>query len=139
MTVPLFERVSADRVREVWSFVAEGLAAIILECPTVPWNSADILRVLLDGRAALYVHADGFVVLTRPNEELSGKPYLGVWLLWFRPGRAEPLFEEIVAWLDRVRDDTGCCWWEFTSTRGGWTNAMAEVCEPPRYTFRRLA
>lgn len=138
MSAPILRRIQPEGVGEVQSFVVDGLAAIVESCPTVPWRAADVLRALLDGRCALYLNDDGFVVVTRKLEEITGRPYLNLWLMWFRPGTGKAVMADVIAWLDQVCKDTACDWWEGSSTREGWGRALRDYCEPAYITWRRV-
>jgi hypothetical protein len=134
---PFFDRVEPHQIGEVWEFVGAGLAVIAAECPTVPWYPRDVKRCLLKGQAALYVRPEGFVILQRCEEPISGAPYLNVWAIWFRPGTASPLRQQLIEWLDYSCRATCCEWWEGTSTREGWGRALESVCDEAMVTWRR--
>lgn len=134
---PLLRRISSGHIGEVWDFVSHGLAQIRQECPSVPWTEAHVFYALSEGHGALYVHDHGFVVLAKKAEEVSRRPYLSVWLVWFEPGEAERIEDDLMAWLDRACKDTGCDWWEGSSTRNGWMRALRRVCQPAFITYRR--
>lgn len=139
MSEPLFRRIQADEIDLEWEFVGTGLLEILRRCPTAPWTIEDVRKRLAAGSGALYVRPDGFLVLERCLDHISGRPYLNVWLLWFNQDSARPIRDEIVAWLDEAVIATHSEWWEFTSTRGIWGDVLAGVCEMASITWRRAA
>ena len=139
MSEPFFLRVQAHEIPVWWEFVGEGLADIIRRCPSVPWTPRDIRRILRAEQAALYVRPDeGFVVIQRLTDYVTGEPYMNVWHLWFRPGIAARHREGLLAWLDESCRALRCEWWEFTSTREEWDNALRGTCGSPRLTWVRI-
>ena len=135
---PLFQRVHAHEIPAWWEFVGEGLREIIRRCPTVPWTPRDVRRILRAEQAFLYVREDGFVVIQPLTDYITGEPYLNVWHLWFEAGRAAALRDELLEWLDTVCLDLRCEWWEFTSTREEWDDALRGACGTPRLTWVRV-
>lgn len=133
----MFKPVGKHEVSKVWDFVEPGICKILEKCGTETFTPRDIFRHLTLGHAALFVRDEGFVVLETCTEVLSGEPYLNVWLMWFKPGEAEKLEEQLIAWLDQVRDHFNCFWWQFSSPREGWGRAMDKHCKKHVTTWRR--
>lgn len=113
-----------------------GLEAIRKRCKP-SWSINHVHAHLLDARATAFVCDEGFVVLQRCGEAITGFPYLNVWLMWFQPGRAKARDAEIVAWLDEMKKRWGCMYWEFNSPRDEWAGAIAPFCEKVMTTWRR--
>ena len=134
---PLMRKVEPFEVSQAWQFVEPGLQEIIRQCPTVPWTPVDVRRCLWRGEAVLYVHEDGFVIVQRSAEPISGAPYLNVWAMWFRAGAASPFKAQLIEWIDQTCRATCCEWWEGTSTREGWGRALYGVCDVAMVTWRR--
>lgn len=135
---PLMRHVPAEDVPSHWPAVEKGLAAVLAKCRGEPWTARDIRRHLLRGQAALFVHPQGFAVLERCQEAISGEPYMNVWLMWFEAGSAMPaLRDPIVAWLDEMRQQMKCEWWQFSSPRDGWMQWCEDVCERAYVTWKR--
>lgn len=103
----------------VWWFVEAGLWKIKKKC-SEPWVPLDVYRYVRSGQAGLYVCDDGFVVLRKLAEEFSREPYLHVWAMWFRPGKGKEKRSDLIAWLDRMREELSCAWIEYGSPRMGW-------------------
>lgn len=137
MSEPVFRRVHAHEVGDVWALVDMGLREIVAQCPTVPWNPADVRRALRREEAFLFVRDEGFVITQRCLCPISAEPYLNVWAIWFAPGCASAIREELVEWLDYTCRATRCEWWEGTSTREGWGRALEGVCDVAMVTWRR--
>lgn len=121
----------------MWGFVEPGICKILEKCGTHTFTPRDIKRHLYAGRATLFMRDEGFCVLEKCNEPLSGEPYLNVWLMWFKPGEAKRIKPELVTWLDQVRDHFRCMWWEFSSPRDEWRGEMDDVCKRHVQTWRR--
>lgn len=113
------------------------MVKILERCGTHTFTTRDIFRHLSLGHAQLFVRDEGFCVLETCKEPLSGEPYLNVWLMWFKPGEAKKLKDELVAWLDKVRDHYRCFWWQFSSPRDEWRGEMDDVCERYVQVWRR--
>lgn len=134
----MFKPVGAHEIPDVWSFVEPGLLKILEKCGSQTFTPRDIKRHLYKGRATLFVRDEGFCVLEKCEEPLSTEPYLNVWLMWFKPGEAEKLETELIAWLDGMRDHHRCMWWEFSSPREAWGRAMDKVAKRHATTWRRM-
>lgn len=93
---------------------------IIRRCGRTNWTIDAVRQHLETGLVGLFVCADGFVVLEKKNEDVSGRPYLNVWLAWFKPGKARAMRAQFIEWLDKIALSIGCEWWEFASPRKGW-------------------
>lgn len=132
----MFRAIGPHEIPDVWEFTEPGLQKIIERCKAT-WTIRDIRRHLRSGRATLFVRDEGFVVLERCTESISQEPYLNVWLMWFQNGAAAKLKDDLVAWLDAVRDQQRCEWWEFGSPREEWAAAMDSVCERFTTVWRR--
>lgn len=132
----MFKPVAAHEIPDVWGFVEPGIARILEKCGTHTFTSRDIKRHLFLGRATLFVRDEGFCVLEKCNEPLSGEPYLNVWLMWFKPGEAEKLEDELFAWISAMRDQHRCLWWEFSSPREGWGRVMDKKAKRHVTTWR---
>ena len=102
-----------------WAFVEKGLVQTV-ERFAPPWTPDDVLQRLIDGKAALFVRADAFLVLEFDSEPISERRYLNVWIMWAEPQKAYPMRAQIVAWLRAMRLATGCEWVQFSSPRDGW-------------------
>lgn len=134
---PVLSLVASSDIPEVWGFVEGGLNEILRRCPTETWTPRDVRRHLRAEDAGLYVNDHGFVVLQRSKEAISGEPYLNVWLIWFEPGKAAPLLDELLAWLNSTCRQWRCEWWEFTSPdRHEWGNALRGIVDEVRMTWR---
>lgn len=134
---PGFRFIAPDDVPAHWGRVEKGIASILAKCEREPWTSRDIRRALRAGRAQLFVREEGFVVLERCQEPISGEPYLNVWLMWFAPGTLPMLRKEVADWLDETREQAKCEWWQFTSPREGWGKFLEDICEPIASTWGR--
>lgn len=125
---PLFVPVHADDIGQHWPMVERGIDSILAKATREPWTARDVRRHLRRGKAQLFLRDDGFIVLERAVEPISGEPYLNVWLMWFAPGCAMPqLRDQIKAWLDDMKILARAEWWQFSSPREGW-GAMLETC-----------
>ena len=133
----MFKPVAAHEVPDVWEFVETGLQKILERCGTHTFTTRDIKRHLFQGRASLFVRDEGFVILEKCQEALSGEPYLNVWLMWFKSGEAKKIKPELVSWLDAVRDHYRCMWWEFGSPREEWGAVIDDVATRHITTWRR--
>jgi hypothetical protein len=60
------------------------------------------------------------VILEKCSEAVSERPYLNVWLAWFKPNRARAVRAQFIAWLDQIGRAIGCEFIEFSSPRDGW-------------------
>lgn len=89
-------------------------------CGYVNWTPQAVKERLELGAAALFVHTDGFVILEKCSEAVSERPYLNVWLAWFKPNRARAVRAQFIAWLDQIGRAIGCEFIEFSSPRDGW-------------------
>ena len=134
----MFKPVATHEIPDNWGFVEPGICKILERCNTQTFTPRDIYRHLNQGRAFLFVREEGFVVLEKCQEPLSTEPYLNVWLMWFRPGEAEKLETELIAWLDQMRDTHRCLWWEFSSPREAWGRALDKVAKRHVTTWRRM-
>jgi hypothetical protein len=132
---PPFRKVGIEEIGASWAFVERGLQAILDECPDEHWTPRDIRRYLREGRAALFVRADGFVVLERSREPITSEPYVNVWLMWFEPEHLKR--EEVAAWLDELTKAQACEWWQLSSPRMGWGRYLHGICTHAYTTWRR--
>jgi len=132
---PPFRKVPPEAIGGSWAFVEQGLNQILAKCGGEHWTPRDIRRHLREGRAGLFVRNDGFIVLERCMEPVSGEPFLNVWLMWFE-ALALPK-DEIAAWLDGMAKSLNCEWWQFTSPRQGWGHYLEGICQPAYTTWRR--
>lgn len=115
----MFTYVPPEDLSGNWVFVEHGLNEV-LSITKEDWTPADVRRHLRFGRAALYVRDDGFVILERCLEPISGEPYLNVWIAWFEPGKAKAIRKEFIDWLDGAKQHSKCEWIQFASPRDGW-------------------
>lgn len=93
---------------------------VIRKCGKPNWTSEAVKDRIAKGQAGLFISPDGFLILERCTEAVSEKPYLNVWLAWFKPTRAKAVRSEFVAWLDAKAKSIGCSFIEFSSPREGW-------------------
>jgi hypothetical protein len=103
----------------VWEFVRKGLQSV-LDRTQDPWTPTDVYRCLRGNRASLFLSDDGFLILSRREEEWSLEPYLLVWVGWFKKGTALPMDAELFAWLDSQARSIGCKRLRIISPRLGW-------------------
>ena len=101
------------------------------------WTPSHVLQALHESCAGLFVCEDGFAVLQRTKEEWTSEPYVNVWALWMKPGRAKEKRQELVGWLDRETEKAGCRYWKFGSPRQGWGALEDSECEIERIIWRR--
>lgn len=97
-----------------------GLEQIIRKCGPPNWTVEAVKAHVVSGHAGLFICEAGFVVLEQRAEDVSGRPYLNVWLCCVRPRWAQRNAEAFGEWLDKVASAIGCQWWEFSSPREGW-------------------
>lgn len=135
--VPL-HRVAPDAFGPIWAWVEKGLGQVRALRKTTPWTADDVLQRLIDGKAALYVRKDGFLILEQCVEPISERRYLNVWVMWAEPQAFKNLQSIIVAWLDAMRLAQGCAWWEFSGARDGWGKVFDGICEEYVTIYRRL-
>jgi hypothetical protein len=114
-----FARVLPEDLNTHWEFIERGLEIVRRICDE-PWKSDDILRCLVDEKAALYRRDDGFVVIEQCTEPISRRKYLNVWVAWFLPGHARPIRQQFISWLDAMKRAHSAEWVEFSSPREGW-------------------
>ena len=100
------------------------------------WNETDIHRALVSGRARLFMHPDGFVILERCAESFTQKPYLNVWIAWFKPMKAQAIRPQFIAWLDAITAELRCYTHKFDSPRG-WNRLVHDDYEVERVIYRR--
>lgn len=131
----LFYRVTPDDVSAHWPVVEKGINAILAKCPKEPWTARDIRRQLRLAKAALFVRENGFLVIERSLEPISGEPYLNVWLMYLEPGSMNR--DAIAEWLDGMVRLHKCEWWQFTSPRDGWGAVLEGCCERIGSTWGR--
>jgi hypothetical protein len=108
-----------DDLSSVWGFVEPGLNEV-LALTKEPWTVTHVKDFLRNGAASLFVDEDGFVVLQRLKAAWTSDPYLNVWVMWLKPDTGRPRIEELFAWLDGIKEQTKCDWWEWSSPREGW-------------------
>lgn len=72
------------------------------------------------------------MILQPQREEWSCKPFVNVWIAWFKPQQAKALRAELIAWLDQLTNKN----WKFNSPRMGW-HALESECEIERIIWRR--
>jgi hypothetical protein len=114
-----FVRILPEELNAHWDFIEPGLEQM-RRLWDEPWKSDDVLRCLVDERAALYRRDDGFIVVEQCNEPISGRKFLNVWIAWFLPGHARAMQAAIIAWLDALKAAHSCEWIQFISPRDGW-------------------
>lgn len=131
-----FRRVPAGELGAHWDSIAQKINETCAKWAT-PWGAADVLARLTDGRAALYLRDEGFIVLEQCVEALSGHKYLNAWFAWFKPLSGKPIRAQAVAWLDAMKVAHDCQWIEFSSPRAGW--AILESYFAPHMTVWRRA
>lgn len=123
----------------VWAFVSHGLAVIQRRCGGANWTADQVKHLILSGKAGLFLHKDGFLILEPDHEPLSFKPFMNVWLSWFRPGTAKAMRCELVSWLDaQAVRMVGTKDWRFSSPRA-WRAEIEPYCEVHMITWRRKA
>jgi hypothetical protein len=133
-----FNHISPADLESVWAFVDCGLRQIQRKCGQLNWTAGQVKNLVLAGKAGLFLHPDGFVILEPDHEPLSFKPFLNVWLAWFRPGKAKTIRAQLVAWLDaQAMQMVGTKDWRFSSPRLGWANEIEPFCEIHMMTWRR--
>lgn len=111
--------VALNDIPKHWDFVEAGLQKIIRKTGE-KWSAAHVSQALYEGRASLFVRDDGFVVLQQLREDWTCAPYINVWAMWFKPGKAKAIHAELMTWLDEVTAKHGCSTWKFGSPRKGW-------------------
>lgn len=121
-----------------WDWVRKGLRQIQRRCGETNWQVGDIFARLDDGRCHLFACDAGFMVLELDHEAVSNRKFLNVWLAWFRPNYAKQHRAELIAWLDRMRDESSSEWWQFSSPREGWIGIEPD-CEKHLTIWRRKA
>jgi hypothetical protein len=121
---------------EQWPFVEQGLKTILRRCGPDNWTPEDVKRHIQTGLAGLFICDAGFFVLERNEEAITKKPYLNVWLAWFKPGYGRKHRTELIAWLDAMTKHTYCEWWQFSSPREGWIGIEPD-CKKHVTTWRR--
>lgn len=132
---PPFRQVPIEALDASWPQIEKGLLAILAECPKEHWTPRDIRRYLRAGRATAFVRPDGFVILERSEEPVSGEPFLNAWLMWMEAGTLPR--DEVAAWLDDMARSRHLEWWQLSSPRLGWGRYLAGVCEVAYVTYRR--
>lgn len=132
----MFRAIPPEEVLDLWAKVASGLETIRKRCKA-PWTVEQIRAHLLFGRASLFVHEQGFLILERCQEQWTGEPYLNAWLMWFKPGEAMKLRDDLVDWLDNAVKFHRCVWWQFGSPREEWAEVIKPYCEKVMVTWRR--
>jgi hypothetical protein len=121
----------------VWDRVERGLQIVQKRVGRTNWTIEQVKNCILGGKAGLFLHCEGFLILEPDHEPLSFKPFLNVWLAYFRPGKAKALRAELVAWLDeQALRMTGTTDWRFSSPREGWVGIEPD-CELHMKTWRR--
>lgn len=133
----MFRPVAVEEIPDLWRYVEHGLIRIRRRCKA-PWHESQIKAHLLQGRASLFIRQEGFVVLERCVEPITFEPYLNVWFMYFAPGKAYPMREELVKWLDGMKKQAKCCWWQFASPREEWAEVIKPYCEKVMTTWRRI-
>ena len=119
-----------------WAFVEAGLNAII-RLTGEEWTPTHVKCAIHHGAAFLHVCEDGFAVLEPSRELWTGRPYMNVWALWFKPGRAKARRAELFAWLDEKAKAAGLFPWKFGSPRMGWGALEDNEMEIERVIWRR--
>jgi hypothetical protein len=120
-----------------WQEVERGLKAVQKKIGSTNWTVEQVKNCILSGKAGLFVHDDGFVILEPDHEPLSFKPFMNVWIAWFKPQKAAAIRRYLVAWLDEqaVRM-VGTKDWRFSSPRAGWSVIEGD-CDIHMKTWRR--
>lgn len=122
----------------MWGFVEPGLQEV-LAVTKEPWTATHVEQHLRMGWARLFVCDDGFVVTQRLEAPWTAKPYLNVWVMWFRPDTAQEKLRELVAFLDDIQRLEKCDWWEWSSPREGWRwMERLGLCQKIRTVWRRI-
>lgn len=91
----------------------------------------------MEGAATLFLRPEGFVIVERCKEAITLEPYVNVWLMYFKPGEAMRLKDELVKWLDALKKFHRCAWWQFSSPREEWGATIAPFCDKTMVTWRR--
>ncbi len=92
-------------------------------CGPLNWTIDDIKARVSERKAGLFVCAGGFFVLETDIEGISNKPFLNVWIAYFKPGYAKKHEGELFTWLQAMKSSVGCEWIQFSSPRQGWFKA----------------
>ncbi len=131
----MFKSIPAEDVLSIWPQVSPGIQAIRRKC-NATWTAEHIRGRLLEARATLFVHEHGFIVMERCYDTFTGEPYLNAWLMWFKPGEAMKIREQLVAWLNEMKRFHKCAWWQFASPREEWGATIAPYCDKSMITWR---
>ena len=115
--------VDPKSLKAVWPEVERGLLQILRRCPQ-PWSPEDVKSHLKQLRAYLYADEDGFFIVEKNQEPHRGTWYLNVWCMYFRPGKGREKRADLIALLDRLKDEALCDYITFTSPRGAWSKAL---------------
>lgn len=115
----MLRHVPPDEVSGVWEFVLAGLEKLLAKTKD-KWNPTDVYRCLRGNRASLFVSEDGFLILSKREEEWSLEPYLLVWIGYFSKQKALPLTAELIGWIDDRAREIGCKRILIKSPRPGW-------------------
>ncbi len=122
---------------EAWPEVEKGLVQIQRRVGETSWTVENVREAIETGFAGLFTCPDGFVVLHLDAEPCSKKPFLNVWLAYFKAGKAKARRAEFIAWLDHEAFRLlGNYDWRFSSPRGGWKGIEPD-CEVHMITWRR--
>jgi hypothetical protein len=129
--------VPPDELSSVWGFVEHGLNEV-LALTKEPWAPSQVEYHLREKLASLFICEDGFCVLQTRKADWTSRPYVNVWVMWFRPEAAQEKMHELVAFLDEVTKQAKCDWWEWSSPRKGWRwMERLGLCEQVRTIWRR--
>ena len=106
---------------------------VLRRCPAT-WTPEIIRHYIETGQAGLFVCEGGFLILEQCAD--VGIPFLNVWIAWFKPNFAKAHRKELIAWLDQMRDQLKCEWWQFSSPREGWVGIEPD-CKKAMTIWRR--
>lgn len=126
--------VPPEEIDSHWPSILPGIE-IVRKRTQEPWLAEDVHRALVGGNASLFRGEDGFLIVQRIPEAFSCRPFLNVWIAWFKPNKGKEMQQEIVAFLDKLVVATKSHTWKFNSPRRGWI--ALDGCEIERITYRR--
>lgn len=130
-------RVALAELPSVWPDIERGLQACLTKYGPQDWEPKDVHDRIVDGSAALYVRAEGFIVLEQCTHQISRKRYLNAWVAWFRPGEAKKRMHTLISWLDAITAANNCEWWELISPHDGW-KGLEPFCKRVSSVWRRV-
>lgn len=107
-----------------WQFYRQGIEEII-SYGGVRFIPEDVYARIKTRQAFLYrIDDSGFFVAEKCLEHCSDEPFLNVWLMWFKPGQGLPHKQELIDYLDRMAEVSGCLWIRFGTTREAWVHLL---------------